>query len=92
MTSRVTPKQCSLRVAVGEHEVCPGHDCAFWEPGGAVVEAGCAIERLAVPVALRPDLARHLLDLRLRLERARDETERQRAHRRFSELLNLNRE
>ncbi len=92
MTSRVSPKQCTLRVAVGEHETCPGGACAFWEAGGAVLEAGCAIERLGVPVSSRPDLARHLLDLRLRIEEARDEVERRIAHRRFNELLNLNRE
>ena len=92
MTSRVAPKRCSLREAVGQGELCPGHGCAFWEPGGAVVEPGCAIERLAVPVAGRPDLAEHLLDLRVRLEEAQDEATRQDAHRRFSELLNLNRE
>ena len=92
MTSRVAPKHCSLREAVGEREVCPGADCAFWETGGAVVEAGCAIERLGVPVKDQPDLARHLLDLRLHLEEVRSEAERRDAHRRFSELLNLNRE
>ena len=58
MTSRVTPKQCRLREAVGERELCPGETCVFWEGGGAVVEPGCAIERLGVPVARRPDLAR----------------------------------
>lgn len=92
MTSRVAPKQCSLREAVGEHEACPGAVCAFWEPGGAVVEPGCAIERLGIPVDRQPDLARHLLDLRLGLEELRTDAERRDAHRRFSELLNLNRE
>ena len=92
MTSRVSPKLCSLRTALGEREVCPGEDCAFWEHGGAVVESGCAIERLGVPVADRRDVARHLLDLRVQLERARDDQARRDAHRRFSELLNLNRE
>ena len=92
MTSRVAPKQCSLREAVGEREACPGAACAFWEPGGAVVEPGCAIERLGIPVARQPDLARHLLDLRLGLEELQTEAERRDAHRRFSELLNLNRE
>ena len=92
MTSRVSPKECTLRSAVGERELCPGADCAFWEPGGAVVEPGCAIERLGIPVRQHRDLARHLLDLRLRLEEARDEAERRDAHRRFTELLNLNRE
>lgn len=92
MTSRVTSKLCSLREALGEREVCPGAECAFWEAGGAVIEPGCAIERLGVPVQRRRDLARHLLDVRLRLEQARTEAERGDAHRRFSELLNLNRE
>jgi hypothetical protein len=47
MTSRVTPKQCSLREAVGERELCPG---------------------------------------------AETELQRRHAHRRLSELLNLNRD
>ena len=92
MISRVSAKRCSLRQAVGEHELCPGVECAFWEEGGAVVEPGCAIERLGVPVDLHRDLARHLLDLRLRIDEARSGVERRDAHRRFSELLNLNRE
>ncbi len=92
MTSRVTPKLCSLREAVGEHERCPGTACVFWEEGGAVVEAGCAIERLGMPVQRQRDLARHLLDLRLRVDEARTADERRDAHRRYSELLNLNRE
>jgi hypothetical protein len=92
MTSRVSPKQCSLRVAVGEHERCPGAVCAFWEAGGAVVEPGCAIERLGVPVQRQRDLARHLLDLRLHLEQVRTEAERRDAHRRFAKLLNLSRD
>ena len=92
MTSRATPEQCTLREAVGEHERCPGPTCAFWEEGGALIEPGCAIERLGIPVQQHRDLARHLLDLRLRLEEARDEAERRDAHRRFTELLNLNRE
>ena len=92
MTSRITPKPCSLRDAVGEHERCPGSPCAFWEAGGAVVEAGCAVERLGVPVQRQRDLARHLLDLRLRLEGVRTEVEQRAAQRRFAELLNLNRE
>jgi hypothetical protein len=92
MTSRVSAKRCSLRAAVGEYELCPGHDCAFWDEGGAIVAAGCAVERLGVPSARQPELARHLLDLRLTLEAVRSETERTDAHRRFAELLNLNRE
>ena len=90
MTTQVIPKPCSLREAVGEHELCPADACAFWEAGGAVVEAGCAIERLGVPVRRQPVLARHLLELRLRVEEARDDSERGNAHHRFSELLDLN--
>jgi hypothetical protein len=92
MTSRVTPKHCSLRDAVGERELCPGTSCVFWEAGGAVVEPGCAIERLGVPVVHQRDLAQHLLDLRLRVEAVRTDAERRDAHRRFAELLNLSRE
>ncbi|HYK06458.1 MAG TPA: hypothetical protein VEW11_01700 [Gaiellaceae bacterium] len=92
MTSRVTPKQCSLREAVGERELCPGEACIFWEAGGAVVEPGCAIERLGVPVKEQRDLALHLLELRIRADEVRTDAERRDAHRRFSKLLNLNRE
>ena len=90
MTSRVSPKQCSLRQAVGEREVCPGGACAFWEDGGSILDAGCAIERLGVPIARRRDLARHLLDLRVSVEEAQTEAERRDGYRRFSELLNRN--
>ena len=89
MTSRVAPKQCSLRAAVGERELCPGSACAFWEGGGSIIEAGCAIERLGVPVGRHAELARHLLDLRLALDAARSEAERNDADRRFRRLLSL---
>jgi hypothetical protein len=93
MTSRVSQKQCRLRLnATGVRELCPGGDCVFWEDGGSIVEAGCAIERLGVPVERQPELAQHLLELRLAAQGARDEAERRDAYRRFSELLNLNRE
>ena len=92
MTSRVTPKQCSLRAEVGARELCPGVACPFWEEGGAIVESGCGIERLGVPLARRPDLALLLLELRLAIESARTEVEEADAHRRFAELLNLNRD
>jgi hypothetical protein len=92
MTSRVRPKDCSLRAELGERELCPGSECAFWEEGGAIVEPGCAIERLGVPLARQPDLARLLLELRLAIEAARTDAEEADAHRRFSELLNLNRD
>jgi hypothetical protein len=65
------PKLCSLSVVVGNDEECPRGWCAFWEHGGAVVEAGCAIERLGVQID-DPQLARYLLDLRRELESVRD--------------------
>jgi hypothetical protein len=72
---------------VGEHELCPGASCVFSGDGG-----GCEIEQLRLPVSDHRELARHLLDVRVAVESARDEAERADAHRRFSELLNLNRE
>ena len=92
MTSRVSSKRCGLRAAVGEHEVCPGSACPFWEGGGSIVAAGCAIERLGIPIDLQGELAPHLLELRFSLEAAQSDAERADAHRRFNELLNLNRE
>jgi hypothetical protein len=62
---------CSLSVAAGEDAECPRGWCAFWETGGAVVEPGCAIERMGVDLR-EPQLARYLLDLRRELESARD--------------------
>jgi hypothetical protein len=91
MTSRVTPKECSLRAAVGERQRCPGARCAYWDDRAGAAEASCAIERLHIPLGV-PALARHLLDLRLRLENARAHADRQDAPRRFAELLNLNRD
>jgi hypothetical protein len=87
MTSRVSPKVCSLRAAAGDHELCPGPSCAFWDDAD-----GCELEHLRLPLEENRELARHLLDLRLAVESSRDEAELADAHRRFAELLNLNRE
>ena len=86
MTSRVSPKLCSLHLVLGERERCPGADCAYWD------DRGCAIERLELTHLGHQELARHLLELRTRLEDARAESERRAAPRRLAELLNLNRE
>ena len=53
--------------------------------GGAVVEPGCAIERLGVDLR-DPQLARYLLDLRLELESARDAEAARAALERLTEL------
>lgn len=78
---------CTLRlVAEGRVELCPREECAFWEPGGAVVEGACLIERLGVDVR-QADLAAYLLETRERLEQARNLAEAEEAHREFAHRL-----
>ena len=85
--NQVDSNNCILRLAVdGAKEACPRERCAFWEPGGAVLEGGCVIERLGVDVR-RPDLAVYLLETRERLEGARDLAEAERAHAEFSRRI-----
>jgi hypothetical protein len=85
--SRPEPHHCTLQfVAQGNVEVCPEERCAFWEPGGAVVNGSCLIERLGVDVRDR-ELAAYLLETRERLERAKDLAEAEEAHREFSRRL-----
>ncbi len=86
--SQIEPKHCILRLATGARELCPQQRCAFWEPGGAVVEGSCVIERLGVDLR-RPDMARYLLDTRERLEEARDLSEAEAAHREFARRIGL---
>ena len=64
-------RACALQDAAGRVEACPGESCPFWEEGGAVLEGGCAIERLSLDLARRPELAQYLLEIRLGLDRAR---------------------
>jgi hypothetical protein len=81
------PKRCTLRLAaVSEVELCPQERCAVWEPGGAVLEGNCLIERLAVDLQDQ-ELAGYLLEARERLERARDMAEAEQAHREFAHRL-----
>jgi len=85
--SQIEPRTCTLRlVAQGQEELCPRERCALWEPGGAVVEGNCLVERLGVDVR-RPELAAYLLETRERLEQARDLAEAEEAHREFSRRL-----
>ncbi len=85
--SQIEPKTCTLRlVAQDRTEPCTRERCAFWEPGGAVVEGDCLVKRLGVDVR-RPDLAAYLLEARERLEDARDLAEAEAAHREFSRRL-----
>jgi len=85
--SQIEPKTCTLRLAAqNQSELCPRDRCAFWEPGGAVVEGNCFIERLGVDVA-DPGLASYLLEVRERVEQARNLAEAEEAHREFSRRL-----
>jgi hypothetical protein len=82
-------KTCTLRrSAQGVSERCSHDRCGFWEPGGAVLEGGCLIERLGVDLK-RPDLATYLLDTLERLEQARNRAEAEAAHRQFSRRVGL---
>ena len=85
--STLEQRDCSLRLAAdGSTELCPAERCAFWEPGGAVMEGGCVLERLAVDLTER-DLAEYLLEVRQRLEGRRSDEEAEEAHREFSRRL-----
>ena len=78
-------KLCHLHRATGTVEECPHGWCAFWERGGAVVEPGCALERMGVDLT-NPDLAYYLLDLRRALETVRDREEAAEAERSFGQI------
>jgi hypothetical protein len=85
--SQMEPKTCTLRLAAdNQSEQCPRDRCAFWEPGGAVVEGACLIERLGVDLA-NPGLASYLLEVRKPVEQARSLAEAEEAHREFSRRL-----
>jgi hypothetical protein len=85
--SQIDPQQCALRLAAeGKNEPCPRERCSFWEPGGAVVQGGCLIERLGVDLR-RPELAAYLLETRECLDQARNLAEVERAHLEFSRRI-----
>ncbi len=87
--SQIEAQTCSLRLAAqGVNESCSRQRCSFWEPGGAVAEGGCVIDRLGVDVG-RTDLAEYLLDVRDRLEQAKNLAEAEAAHREFSRRVGL---
>jgi hypothetical protein len=78
---------CALHLATGRQEECPGASCAFWEDGGAVVEAACAFERVRLEFGGRPDVARWLLTIRDGLETARTASDAMRARSALNEVL-----
>jgi hypothetical protein len=87
--NEVATGTCTLRLAArAGTEQCPRERCAFWEPGGAVADAGCLIERLGLDVR-RPELAAYLLELRERLDEVRDRREAADLHRRLVHRIGL---
>ena len=80
---------CTLTAAVGAAEPCPEASCPFWEAGGAVVEAGCGLERtgLAHSATAEPQLAGWLLELRARLLAAETDADVYEAHAAYRDLL-----
>ena len=87
--SQIEDKTCTLRrSAHGVSERCSHDRCGFWEPGGAVLDGGCFVERLGVDLKRR-DLATYLLDTLKRLEQARNLAEAEDAHRQFSRRVGL---
>ena len=55
---------CVLHATLGHLVPCSEHGCALWDDG-------CAVKALKPDLHGREDLARHLLDLRERLEQLR---------------------
>ena len=81
------PKLCPLQYAAGRIEACPRESCPFWEEGGVVLEAACALDRLGLDLDHNPQLAHWLLKLRRLLIEAKRPTEREEAHHLFERLL-----
>jgi len=53
---------CRLEQIEGRDVRCPEEKCAFWEPGGAVLEGRCILDR--IDVSCEPGLAAWLLEFR----------------------------
>jgi hypothetical protein len=85
--SQSDPKQCTLRLAAQrEVGICAEERCALWGPGGAVLKGNCLVEHLGIDVR-DTELAAYLLEVRERLEQARDLAEAEAAHREFARRL-----
>ena len=67
----MSERLCALQYAAGRVEACPRARCPFWEPGGAVLEDGCLIERLGLDLERRPDRSHALLELRVAVDEGR---------------------
>jgi hypothetical protein len=85
--NKIEPKPCTIRLAAEDKiEDCPRDRCVFWDAGTAWTDGRCVLEQLGVDVS-RPDLAGYLVETRERLERARNLSEAEEAHREFSRRL-----
>ncbi len=80
-------KLCRLERTAGREATCTFERCPFWEEGGAVVEGGCALERLGIDLDSSPGFAHWLLEMRRTLEEARTPEERAEALRLLREVL-----
>ena len=63
VAARVT-RLCMLEYALGRVQECRRSSCPFWEPGGAVLEFGCLLERFLPAEDWTPELAAHWLRVR----------------------------
>ena len=66
MESLVHARSCMLARCAGFENAC-SERCPFWESGGAVLDAGCALERILPEPDWTPELAQHWLRIRDRL-------------------------
>lgn len=57
-----TPQYCKLEKVAGRKVACPEDACAFWEPGGAVLEGRCVLTE--IDFRSEPGLAEWLLEFR----------------------------
>jgi hypothetical protein len=76
---------CHLDASSGNERRC-SEVCAFWEPGGAVVEGRCAFEQL--DFAGRPGLVAEMIHLRDLLDAAAPAVRDSDAWREYRRVLN----
>jgi hypothetical protein len=74
--------ECTLRLALGEREACPGPACQLWHDGA------CILESVRPELARSPALSRHLLELRAALGVAATSDEKGQARSLFHRRLN----
>jgi hypothetical protein len=78
---------CSLQLAVGEREPCPGDSCAFWEAEAPDGGGRCPFESVRLELEARPAVSRWLLGLRRELEQSRSAEEQLRVRSALNALL-----